>query len=337
MTPDELVRAFRRALLERDDEALRQLAEAYAAITEDLHAQIDELATLIADAKAAGVSIKESWLYRQERYQALLVQAEQVITSFSDQALEVTRQQQANGILWASTDAFAVLQAAEPQLIASFAALPTGAIQSLIGFLGDGSPLTEYFAHFGEDAAEALRTSLVTGIARGDAPRVIASAMKKAVESISLESALSTARTEHIRVYNSASLETYRANPTIVRGWQWMATLSTRTCLFCLGQHGTFHELEEPFETHVRCRCTVVPATRSFTPIPEGQAQAWFDALTDDQQQAVAPTDVAAEALRSGELTLADYVGYRDAGKWGRVGVELSTKAAREAKAVRQK
>jgi SPP1 gp7 family putative phage head morphogenesis protein len=332
VTPEEIIRAFRAALLQRDDDALSELAASYQQLAAILDADIEALMNQIIQAQENGQEIKVSWVYKQARYEALINQVQQLIQSYGDQAQRITEGLQRSAVAYAGTNAFELLAAMEPTLAASFAALPTGAIESVVGFLSDGSPLQAYFAKFGEQAAQALETELVTGIGLGKGPREIARLMSKAVEAVSYDSALTTARNEHIRAYNSATLETYRANSAIVQRWQWIATLSPRTCMFCLGQHGREHELEEPFVTHVRCRCTVLPITRTLTLIAPGAADEWFGGLTEAQQESITGTKIAAEKLRSGELKLSDYVGFGRDDDWGPYGFERSTKQAMAAK-----
>lgn len=333
MTPAEIIKRYRQALLDRDDDALAELEQAYEQIRGALNGEISLLMDQITEAQEQGEKIKPSWLYRQARYNALLQQVEQQIQIFGDQAQGVTERLQREALVYAATDAADVLAAAEPALIGSFATLPTEAIKNVVGSLSDGSPLSGYFAKFGVDAAAALEAELVTGIAMGKGVREIARDMSNAVEKLSFDSALTTARNEHIRAYNTAALGTYQANPTIVQRWQWMATLSTRTCMFCLGQHGREYPLEEPFVSHVRCRCTVIPITRSLTLIPEGAADDWFAGLGEAQQLTITGTKIAAEKLQSGELKLRDYVGHGEDDTWGPYGFERSTKQALAAKA----
>lgn len=81
------------------------------------------------------------------------------------------------------------------------------------------------------------------------------------------------ARTEIQRVSNHAALRTYAANSDVVGAVQWLATLDTRTCLWCAPLHGKSWTLTEAGELpenaprpplHPRCRCFFAPVTRSW-------------------------------------------------------------------------
>lgn len=319
MTLLELVKKQRAALLAQDDEVLAQLEAAYAGITDDLNARIEVLQEKLLEALLQGEEPKASWLYRQERYQSLLEQAYTQVATFASTASQLTQDQQRAGILAAAQNLQEQLQ--ELGITGSFRQLPTAALETLIGFLADGSPITEHFAQMPGVLVEELRRTLVTGIAAGDGPRVLAYQLRKTAQ-LPLASALRTARTEHLRAYNTATLENYRQNAHVVTGWQWMATLSGRTCPYCLAMHGTIHALDEPFVGHVNCRCTPIAITRSG-PLLTQSGEEWL-AEQDELTQEDILGKAAAEAWRDGEVKLSDFVGTKDKGDWGEQGVVRS-------------
>ncbi len=327
MTLLELLQRQRTALIARDDDALAQIADAYAGITEDLTARIEALHEKMLEALLEGQEIKPSWVYQQERYQSLLDQAYNRVAEFAATASQLTEAQQRAGVLAAAQNLQEQLEALG--ITGTFYQLPTGALDTLIGFLADGSPITEHFAKMPGVLVAELQSTLVRGIAAGDGPRVLAYRLRKTAN-LPLDSALRTARTEHLRAYNNAALETYRQNSHIVTGWQWMATLGRsggRTCPYCLAMHGTIHALDDPFIAHVQCRCTPVPITRSGPPITQN-GESWLE----EQNQATQETilgKAAAKAWREGEVSLANFAGTKDKGDWGEQGVVRSLKQAR--------
>jgi len=68
----------------------------------------------------------------------------------------------------------------------------------------------------------------------------------------------------------------YRANPQLVRGVRWLATLDGRACLFCAARDGQVYELDHqprghdlpwdggPGACHFGCRCVSLPVLASW-------------------------------------------------------------------------
>jgi SPP1 gp7 family putative phage head morphogenesis protein len=186
---------------------------------------------------------------------------------------------------------------------------------------------------FGPAAATSIQQALVGGIASGQGPAVIARTIRADLGG-NLTRALTVSRTEILRSFNSAALSTYRANSDVVRGWVWLASLSSRTCGFCISMNGTFHELSEAFASHPRCRCSPVPQTKTFaelglsSSIPETQVQVqsgsdWF-AQQDDATQLAILGPSKLRAYQAGAIQLSDLRGFRDDPRWGPTGFEKS-------------
>ena len=327
MTLLDLLKRQREALITRDDDILAQLADAYTGIAGDLSDRIEALQEKMLEALLEGQEIKPSWVYQQERYQSLLDQAYTRVAEFAATADQLTQSQQRAGVLAAAQNLQEQLE--NLGITGNFYQLPTAALDTLIGFLADGSPITEHFAKMPGVLVEELQRTLVRGIAAGDGPRVLAYQLRKTAN-LPLDSALRTARTEHLRAYNTAALETYKENSNVVTGWQWMATLgrsSGRTCPYCLAMHGTVHALGEPFIAHVQCRCSCLPITRSGPPITQ-DGESWLREQSQATQEAILGK-AAAKAWREGEVSLSDFAGTKDKGNWGEQGVVRSLKQAR--------
>ena len=163
--------------------------------------------------------------------------------SFSRFAEETIRREQQDAVDAAGDHARTLIQMATENQIA-FQRLPAGAVRSLIGFTGGGSPLRDLLRKIWPDVAEAVRQELVTSMALGYSPRKIASSVQRAFGG-SLTRTLTIARTETIRAYRQANLEIYRQNSDVVTGWIWIAALGPRCCAACTAMHGTEHSLEE--------------------------------------------------------------------------------------------
>lgn len=109
-----------------------------------------------------------------------------------------------------------------------------------------------------------------------------------------------------------ATSEVYKANG--VRFWIWVANLGNpRTCLSCVMQHGTLHDIDkEPFlADHHRGRCAQAPLTPTWQQMgivggrdlsyPTGQE--YFDNLSDTQKRLLLGADLF-EAYRLGQAII---------------------------------
>src|SRR5262245_28709998 len=80
----ELANQFRSAVLRNEREAALRLIEAYDGIYSRLSRELAELNQQIADARAKGEIINQSWLFRQQRYGDLLRQVDAELKRFAD-------------------------------------------------------------------------------------------------------------------------------------------------------------------------------------------------------------------------------------------------------------
>jgi SPP1 gp7 family putative phage head morphogenesis protein len=146
---------------------------------------------------------------------------------------------------------------------------------------------------------------------------------------ISRRSAQSIVRTAVTHVSNQAAQETWRANSDVVKAWQFLATLDSRTTVTCGSLDGkTFPIGEGPIPPrHIRCRSISVAVTKSFRELGvdkdeiakgsrasmEGQVSNsprfadWLKGKgTETQDKVLGPT--RADLFRSGNLDLDQFV-----------------------------
>ncbi|NCC35109.1 MAG: hypothetical protein EOM24_24320, partial [Chloroflexia bacterium] len=289
---DATAAAYRAALLRRDEAALRTLMAAYQPAYDAIQAEVAALTALLqADPTLSTVALKKAWLTRG-RLQALEGQILQQWRQFAGTANDIITATQREAVLVAGLDATALIEAAANdaglvvRMGADLARLNTEATQALVGVLQNGSPLRTLLDGLGADAADTVQRGLLRGVALGRNPRQIARDLRTALGG-NLNRALTIARTEHMRAYRSATLECFQANGDILRGWQWRAAPSDRTCPLCLAMDGREFGLDEPFAQHPNCRCTALPLLRN-RPAPEREfGAAWFDQQTQERQRAI--------------------------------------------------
>jgi hypothetical protein len=164
------------------------------------------------------------------------------------------------------------------------------------------------------DATEAMRRSLIRGIAVGDNPRTAAADMLRRVEGDfngGLGRAVNVARTEMLDAYRETSRYAHSANADVLTAWVWSSALARTTCAACWSMHGTVHPLSEPGPLdHQSGKCARLPKTKSWRElgfdmdepadlIPDAKAK--FAALSEDQQVAImGPARL--DLLRSGRV-----------------------------------
>ncbi len=325
---------FHKAILARERAAAVEMVRQYGHVWTRIRAELDALKLQIEEARAAGVEVGPSWLFRQERYHRLLQQAEAEILKFTKVAGGAITLEQERAIEAAQAEADALMREAlgpppVPNVSATFTRLSRGAVQDLVGFSSDGSPLGKLLGELPGEAGQGVRKALITGVALGQNPRVIARECRKALGG-NLARALTISRTEVLRAYREASHRTYEANADILEGWVWRSARGSRTCAACFAKDdGTVHPLEERLTDHPNGRCHPICRSRSwsdllgpgFEDIPDTRpplttgADA-FEKLSDADKQKVLG-GAGFQAYKAGKVSLRDFGGTRSSKVWG--------------------
>jgi SPP1 gp7 family putative phage head morphogenesis protein len=343
MTVQAAARRFRRELLDGQRDAAIRLIRAYELVLERLNVDMTALAGRIASARAAGTDVSPAWLFQEERYQILIDQIEREIGRYATIAANETTALQGQAVRSGLDNATQLMLeglgpaplVARAAVLATFTRAATEPLMRLVGFLGDGTPLSVHLAQLGPAASEAVKDTLIVGLGTGQGPREIARMMRKAT-GMALDSALRLSRTAPLNAYREANLATYRANRDVVKGWTWIATMSPRTCPVCLSLHGQVFPLDEPMRSHWQCRCVASPLTASwsdlgFSGIPDRRPRIesgvdWFERQDDAVKlRILGPGKLA--AYHDGTIGLDDLVGLRRDKVWGEQYAERSLRA----------
>lgn len=315
----DIAQQFRADLLARDDASRNRLLQAYWGVYRRLKADLDVLTLQIEEARAKGEIFSPSWLYRQERYQTLVNQVYKEITILSRGVAAEVEQRQGAEIARGLRDSATLMAAAarDGGLVGvNFAQLPATALEYLVGTLGDGSPLMKGLSALAPHAKEEVRRALVEGLAAGEGPRAMAARMRDALGG-NADRAYLIARTESLRAYTEAQRESYRANQDILKPqWQWVCSLSARTCAACLALDGKIFELERPMPRHPACRCTTVPVLKGLPPLERTTGAQWFKAQPDAVKRQIIGKR-GFELYQAGKVDLPDFVGERHSHDWG--------------------
>lgn len=281
--PDILrvIREQRAALLRGDTATLARYASQWRVVEQTLADNIELLAREVADLKATGAYISQSRLWQLERYSTLLRQTQNVIREFGSELSVDIEQRQLD--LWRLGQVAGNQQIAA--LLPSFAALPIEATNTFIGFSGDGTPLRNLLQTTWPNAADAMTQSLLTGVAQGRNPRVVARDMRQATQA-SLNQMLTIARTEQMRAYREGSRAIYQQSG-IVQQYRRVATRSRRTCMHCIARDGELTDVAEPMPLHPSCRCTTIPVLTGLQLDYGEPVQDWFARQSADVQRDV--------------------------------------------------
>lgn len=267
------------------------------------------------------------------------------VNTYAENAAAMVTHAQQTGAPLGAQDAIALTRAALSPVQAAALAMHLGvtrpnpnAIAALIGRASNGQPLATLFQGFGAEATAGARRALLTGIALGHHPQAIARDLANAL-GVSRSRALTIARTEILGAYRDAALENYQANSDVVAGWIWSAE-GANSCAACVFMDGSYHSLDEGMDSHICCRCAMLPATRTWSDIlgplgvddetidsiPEtsmgrpGAYQSgedWFAEQSDATQRDILGSQAAFDAFKQGDVTLGDFVGTRHDPQWG--------------------
>lgn len=168
-------------------------------------------------------------------------------------------------------------------------------------------PITRIYSNAGLEAKERVRDVLFKAVGKGDNPRSIVSQIQQALDS-TRNHADTIARTWIIDAHRGAGLDYYRTQKDRIAQWQWLSAKNTRTCPICLAMDGTFHSIDTPFGSHLRCRCTHIPVLDDeFEEEPYITGQEYFDKLSyADKIKVVGP--VKARLIEDRKIGLQDLV-----------------------------
>jgi SPP1 gp7 family putative phage head morphogenesis protein len=308
---------FRRQVLKQEALQMREMAQRWLEVTNRLEAQIQALAFEAVALRAKGQSLSRSKLYQMERYRDLLAQARAESTKYQAWAADLiaAKQRELAKLGIESTQALIRASYLEAGAAAvNFNLLPVEAIEAMIGYATNGSPLYDLLVAGYPDSIEALTQSLISAIARGANPRQTAREMAKAMDG-ELQRALVIARTEQLRAFRTAATEQMKASG-VVEGWIWRSALQDRTCLACLAMDGTEHTLDEELDDHPNGRCFKQPIVTGLTPVQAQSGADWF-AQQPAELQRTMMGDQRFEAWQQGQIQFSDLVTRKHSEEWG--------------------
>jgi SPP1 gp7 family putative phage head morphogenesis protein len=318
---------FRSRLLSHDEKASGEVADAYLLAYRRIRPQIDKLITQIRLARLSGGIVDTAWLVaRRDRLEALQQQIVTELTHFAPQAARLTSNAQSSAVESGISDSINLIHAGAGNHPFKMATAPgtrvsSRAVESIVGFASDGSPLSNLFRALGPSAARRVREQLITGVTLGYSTDKLASTMRDAFGN-DMARALTIARTETLRAYREASRLTYAENADLLDGWIWRSARTSRTCALCWAMDGTQHAPDETMASHPNCRCVMIPLVKGSDTSREKGSTAFEKLPPAEKESVLGPAKH--DAYLAGDLHLTDLVGERRDPRWGLVRYERS-------------
>lgn len=340
---------YRRALLAREQAAVDDFTRRYLIARQQIEAELDALIRrtelAVSQGKRAVIlnygenfaadEFSGSWLYRIARLDQLEATILAEMEQLGEAGIQQVRRRVQAEIDAGTVDARSLMafRLRDDGLVvpSQFAQLPTGALRTLTSYVSDGGPIPKAFRGMGPDLVRQMQQRLVTGLAKGENPRVIGARMKRdsadgGILDRPLYEQVRVARTEPLRAYRESARITYQANSDVVAGWEWRAFPGERTCAYCLAMDGTKHTLDEVMATHPQCRCTELPVTELSEAPPVSGAEYLYN-LDADGQDAVFGSHTLGEMYRAGKVQLPDMIEQYTHPEWGRSGRAASMRS----------
>lgn len=321
------------------DQMLAAWTDSYWGVRKDL----DAFLAKVEAAKAAGTPPSPAWAFQQQRLKNVLDTTKTQIARYAaDSAMVTTKAQQAAisaALKHADKLAASAVAQSLPGFTASLASVNPKALESMAGFLADGTVLRNHLAlTLPGQAAEAVQKALIHGLATGKSQAWMLRAATEAL-GISHTRATTILRTESLRAYRHATRATYLANQDVLGTWVWNAHLDSRTCVACALMDGTEHPLDATLDGHPRCRCAMVPRTKTWEelgagPLPDTRppvrsGKEWLESQAPHVQRAMMG-NAKFNAWVDGTITLDDMVARTFSPQWGTMRTERSLKAILE-------
>lgn len=269
-----VLRQHRAALIAREENQIDRMAKTWLQLESSLKDEMTLLALDIQNAMASGDVITEQLLRRMARYQKLDNQMQrQILNYVKDVAVpDIEKEQLEYGLMAinASSETIRISSA----LGYAFDRLPKDAVETYVGYLGDGTPLYRLLKQAYPDALDGVVKTFLDGAARGLSPITIANDASKSL-GIGLDRITLIARTEQLRVNRAVSAEQYRTSGLngVMRR---VATKDHRVCMACLVSDGEIIALDKELEDHPRGRCVAIFQIAGANPIEWEKGPDWF-------------------------------------------------------------
>ena len=197
---------------------------------------------------------------------------------------------------------------------AYFDLLPIEAVDAMIGYGGNGTPLNKLLVQDYPQSAIELTQALIDGTAKGINPRQVARNMSDAMAG-NLNRALVIARSEQLRPFRQASRQ-QMIESGVVEGYIRRCALNLHTCEACLAMDGNEYSTDELMEVHPCDRCFMQPKIKGLIPIQVETGEQWFSRQSESAQREILGAGKF-DAWRSGQFEFKQLASRYVDSEWG--------------------
>ena len=312
---DVIIQEYREAIEASDNMALRALTNEWIKIEMGLDADISALSAEIERRIAAGEVVTEQMLWKMDSYKRTLAKMETLISEYSESA--------GSYILGVQKDAYILGVGKANGLVTSelrsaglnapyWERLNTEAVQAALNVMNERNPFYQGLYEAYGDSANAFRSALANGIARGQGVTQLATSMRDAI-GIGLNRSLVIAQTEMSRAYRSGTIAQYRSTG-VVTYYVRLAKKET-ACLACLALDGQKYELAEDMQDHPRGYCDTLCKIQGV-PLPTWEKGSTWLRNQDEERQREIFGNTRYDMWKEG-TKLNDFITLKDDPVWG--------------------
>jgi len=336
-----------RAQRYRDDleagtqESVDRLLRSYQRVLERVDVEVQGLVKKMEAARLAGTPPSPAWLYQQRRLGAVTDTIQAEVRRWAPLAEREVRDQTYRAVRSAEREAQDLATEAARQSLpgveATFTDVNPENLVSVLGHLEPGGPVSGLLSALAGEAADQAEAAILQAVMLGKGSDWLTRELARVMD-VPRWRAETIARTEALRAYRETTRQTFLAS-NVVGSWLWSAALDRRTCPACLVMHGTEHPATETLDGHPRCRCAMVPRTKTWEElgldgIPDTRptiqpGKDWLTGQSAATQRAVLGTRKWA-AWKRGDISLDDLVARTHSPEWGTMRRERSMVEIRE-------
>ena len=305
---------YKAELLRREAAAMAEQARQWLQVEQSISAAMEALAQQMA---SGDEPVTISQLMRSRRYQALMEQTRAEMRRYErymeGRIIDGQRVMITQAIEHSATAINAI--ATEAQIVIPWNRLPISQVETVVGLAGDGSPLRTILAEASQVGPQAMSDHLVSAIALGRNPIEVARQAIRLGLGQSFTRMQAIFRTEQLRTYRITTLESYR-NSRVITRYKRLSARDDRVCPACLFADGREYDIDYGFDSHVCCRCTLLPVLANV-PFPAYEdGQTWFARQPESTQLEILGRG-RYDLWRRGEATLDDMVSRDWSDTWG--------------------
>lgn len=308
------LRQYRLALIAREEDQTKRLAASWFQLEKSLSDDMLLLGLQIQEEQAKGSIITEQLLRRMDRYKKLDNQMKSQILKYAKTTAtnDIEKEQLSYGISAIQSASEAIRLTAG--LGVKFDRLPVDAIETYVGYLGDGTPLYRLLKEAYPESLNGVVNAFLEGASKGLNPNTIAFNASRAL-GIGLERITLIARTEQLRVSRNVSSQQYRDSG--LQGYmRRVATKDSAVCMACLMLDGQIIPLDQELDDHPRGRCVAVFQIKGSPVVQWEKGADWFVKQEESLQRQMMGNDKF-EAWKDGTFELKDIAKIQESKIWG--------------------